>query len=314
MSNFALICASHTPLLMRDELAEPGVTDAVKASFAQLATFVRDFAAEQIVQFSPDHFHGFNYRIMPSFCIGAGANSCGDWGTGAGPLNVDEPFALAMLDAVRDADIDAAVSHDMTVDHGFVQIWETMFGSFADLPIVPVFVNAIGHPLPKYRRARLLGEACGRFAAQSGKRVLFAASGGLSHDPLVPRLPTAAPEVRERLIGRTKLTAEAQAARERAVHAAGAAAMVGEGPVRPLNPDWDRAFLDTLCNRDWAATDALVPDEVDIVAGSGGNEILAWVAAAAATDAAAGGYTVVQRDYFPIPGWIAGMALVAAHD
>ena len=89
--------------------------------------------------------------------------------------------------------------------------------------------------------------------------------------------------------------------------------MVGEGPVRPLNPDWDRAFLDTLCNRDWAVTDAFVPDEIDTVAGSGGNEILAWVAAAAATDAAAGGYTVVQRDYFPIPGWIAGMALMAAH-
>ena len=298
---------------MREELVEPGLIDAVKSSFERLAQFVRSFAPEQIVQFSPDHFHGFHYDLMPSFCIGASAQSCGDWGTTAGPLNVDEPFALSMLDAVRDADIDAAVSFDMTVDHGFVQIWETMFGSFSELPIVPVFVNAIGHPLPKYRRARLLGEACGRFAVTSGRRTLFVASGGLSHDPLVPRIAGAPQELRERLIGRTKMTTEGQAARERAVHAAGAAAMIGEGPVRPLNPDWDQGFLDMLCDRNWVATDALSADEVDQVAGSGGNEVLAWVAAAAATDSAAGGYTVMQRDYYAIPGWIAGMALVAAH-
>jgi len=210
MKRFALACASHTPLFMQEDLADPHVIAGVQASFEKLASFVRDFAPDRIIQFSPDHFHGFNYGLMPSFCVGTAAKSYGDWGTGCGPLNVDEVYASAVLDAVRDADIDAAISYDMVVDHGFVQIWEIMFGGFADLPITPIFVNAVGQPLPRYRRARQLGEAVGRFAAQSGERVLFVASGGLSHDPLVPQIRGAAPEVRDRLVGKTIHNAEDQ--------------------------------------------------------------------------------------------------------
>lgn len=308
----AVICASHTPLLMREALVAPGVCDAVQASFERMAAFVRAFAPDKIIQFSPDHYHGFHYDMMPSFCVGARARSYGDYGTPTGPLNVDETFALALLDAVRDADIDAAVSFDMVVDHGFIQIWQMMFGGFDALPIVPIFVNAIGHPLPKYRRARLLGEAVGRFALASGQRVLFAASGGLSHDPIVPMIRSATPEVRDRLIGRTPLAAEQQAAREQAVYAAGEAATRGEGPSRPLNAEWDRGFLAMLATRDWDAIDRLTPEEVDAAAGSGANEVLAWVAATAAA-AVTGPYEVTQSDYLELPGWIAGMAHFAAY-
>lgn len=312
MSRFALACASHTPLLMREELAEPGVTEAVKAAFQALADFVLDFAPEQIIQFAPDHYHGFHYDTMPSFCVGAGARSYGDWGTSAGPLKVDEDHALALLEAVRAADIDAALSYDMVVDHGFVQMWETMFGRFEHLPIVPIFVNAIGYPLPAFRRARALGKAVGQFARESGRRVLFAASGGLSHDPIVPQIRGSSPELRLRLTGRAPLTPEKQLARERAVYEAGASAKVGQGPVRPLNPAWDAEFLRLLAARDWAAFDAMTPEGVDQVAGAGGNEVLAWVAAAAATEAAGGIYRVEQSDYLAIPGWIAGMAVFSA--
>jgi 2,3-dihydroxyphenylpropionate 1,2-dioxygenase len=312
MSRFAMVCASHTPLLMRETLASPVVCDSVKAAFAELAVFVRDFAPDQIIQFSPDHFHGFHYDVMPSFCVGTAARSYGDWGTAPGTLKVDENFALDLLDALREADIDAAVSFDMVVDHGFIQIWETMFGRFDDLPIIPVFVNAIGYPIPKYRRARLLGAAVGRFAAASGRRVLFAASGGLSHDPIVPRIRGASPELRNRLIGSTHFGPEEQALRERAVHDAGAAAARGEGPCRPLNPDWDRRFLGMLAMRDWTSIDALTAADVERDAGAGANEVLAWVAAAAATEAAAGNYEMVQQSYQAIPGWIAGMAVIAA--
>jgi 2,3-dihydroxyphenylpropionate 1,2-dioxygenase len=312
MSNFALACASHTPLLMREELAEPGICETVKTSFESLAAFIREFSPEQIIQFSPDHFHGFHYDLMPSFCVAAAATSYGDWGTSTGPLKVDEEYSLALLEAVRDADIDAAVSFDMTVDHGFVQMWEMMFGSFYDLPIIPIFVNAVGHPLPRYRRARLLGQAVGRFAAQSGRRVLFAASGGLSHDPLVPKIRGATSELRDRLTGRSHFDSAQQAAREHAVHSAGVAARKGQGPVRPLNPSWDQGFLAMLGHRDWEALDALTPEQVDLDAGSGANEVLSWVAAAAATEAAGGAFDVVQSDYTAIPGWIAGLAIFAA--
>jgi 2,3-dihydroxyphenylpropionate 1,2-dioxygenase len=308
---FAMACASHTPMLMDDTLASTQVCDQVRQSFQVMADFIDDFAPDQIIQFSPDHFHGFHYDNMPSFCLGAAARSYGDWGTATGALRVDEDFALAMLDAVRAADIDLPVSFDMLVDHGFVQIWQTMWGNFTRYPIVPVFVNAIAHPLPSYRRARLLGEAIGRFAAQSGKRILFAASGGLSHDPVVPALRGATPEVRDRLIGRSKPTAAQQAQRERQVREAAHAARENTGPSRPLNPEWDRALLDHLARSDWAFTDSLSTEHVAQVGGSGANEVLCWVAATAALGAATP-FRIVQKDYLAIPGWIAGMAHMTA--
>ncbi len=311
MISTAMVCASHTPLLMRGDLAASDVISSVRQSFDHLGTFVESFGPEQIIQFFPDHFHGFHYDLMPSFCVGMAARSCGDWNTKPGPLLVDEDFSLALLEAIRDADVDAAASYDMVVDHGCVQMWETMFGRFDQFPIAPVFVNAVGHPLPKYRRARQLGVAVGRFAAATGRRVLFAASGGLSHDPIVPQIRGAPPEVRARLLGQTRISPAQQAAREAAVEAAGKSAMDGEGPCQPLNPEWDRHFLDLLVQRDWKAIDELTPETVAAAAGTGGNEVLGWVAAAAALAASGTEYAVVQRDYWPIPGWIAGMATLA---
>lgn len=309
--DLALACASHTPMLLEEAYSDAETCAKVRDSYDRLARFVRDFAPTQVIQFSPDHYHGFHYDNMPSFCIGTAARSYGDWNTGEGALRVDEDFALDLLDAVRAADIDVAVSFDMVVDHGFVQIWDAMFGAFDEYPTVPVFVNAIAYPLPAYRRARLLGEAAGRFARQSGQRVLFVASGGLSHDPVIPMIRGAAPDVRDRLIGRTTFTPEQQARRELQVRDAARLAMTGDGPSRPLNPEWDRALLETLARADWTTTDSFTAEGVDAVAGGGGNEILCWIAATAAL-ATAGSFEVVQKDYVDVPGWIAGMAHFAA--
>ena len=308
----ALVCASHTPLLLDEELADAAVCEQVRGSFERMREFVCAFQPEQIIQFSRDHFHGFHYDNMPSFCVGAAATSYGDYGTATGDFNVDEDFAVALLEAMRAEDIDASLSYAMRVDHGFVQLWETMLSGFADLPIIPVFVNAIGYPLPTYQRARLLGEAAGRLAAATGRRVLFAASGGLSHDPIVPLIRGAGPELRDRLTGRTKLSREQQANREYLVRGAAEQALRGEGPCRPLNPEWDSDILRLLRERDWATIDAFTAEQVRAAAGAGGNEVLAWGAAASAMAAAAGAFQVVQEDYVAIPGWTAGLAHLSA--
>lgn len=308
---FALICASHSPVMLESSLADQTTVEEVSASFGRMRSFVEEFSPELIVQFSPDHFHGFNYALMPSFCIGAEARSYGDWSTRAEPLPVDTPTALAILDTTREDDIDLALSYDMVVDHGFVQLWDLLFGRLDTYPIVPIFVNCAAPPLPTYRRARMLGEAVGRFASRYGRKVLFAASGGLSHDPLVPRIETAPPEIRARLIGAAKLSHQQQAEREARLVSVAAAALKEEGPVRPLNPVWDAKVLDLLARQDWTTLDAFRADEVDRIAGSGANELLTWVAATAAM-ASVGSFEVVQRDYSPAPGWIAGVAHFAA--
>jgi 2,3-dihydroxyphenylpropionate 1,2-dioxygenase len=304
------VCASHTPL-MKAGPVEPDVRRRVEAAFAQLAGAVRAYEPDCVIQFSPDHFNGFFYDLMPSFCIGAGAESIGDWGGATGPLPVDEAFALEILDAVRAADVDAALSYRMMLDHGFVQLWEASLGRYDPYPIVPIFINSAAPPVPTYRRARMLGEVVGRCARASGRRILYAASGGLSHDPPMPEIAGAPPEVRARLIDGRNPSAAAREMRESRVLEAGRLAVIGEGPCQPLDPDWDRAFLAALRAGDMSKLDDYNPLEVRRVAGRGGNEVLAWVAAIAALSTH-GGYDVLDEYYEAIPGWVAGMATFVA--
>ncbi len=305
-----LVAASHTPL-MAEGVADDAVRTTVARGFEELAATVRAFQPDCIIEFAPDHFNGFFYDLMPSFCIGLHASSLGDWGGGTGPLPVDEPFARALTEAVLAADVDVAVSYRMNVDHGFVQIWERMFGSFDRYPIVPIFLNCTAPPLPQFRRARRLGDAVGRYALASGKRILFAASGGLSHDPPAPEIATAPPDVRERLIDGRHPTAAMREARETRVLTAGRRAAQGDGPCLALNPVWDREVLDLLSSGELERFDAFEINEVRRVAGRGAAEVLCWVAAFGAL-AVAGRYTVREFLYEPIPGWIAGMAMVSA--
>lgn len=303
----AVLCASHTPL-MRETAVAPAIAGAVDAGFATLAAHVEAFAPDIVVQFAPDHFNGFFHDLMPSFCIGAAAEAIGDWGTASGPLDVPRDMAVALAAGVQAQDVDVALSHRMTVDHGTTQIWEVMFGSARRFPMIPIFVNAIAPPLPSYRRARLLGEAVGRHLATTGQRILFAASGGLSHDPPIPVLATAPEPVRERLIDGRNPTPDMRREREDRVRAAGRAAAAGAGGI-PLNPDWDRQVLALLERGDLAAFDRFDVDEVARVAGRAANETLAWIAACAAY-AASGGSVATTIFYEAIPPWIAGMAML----
>jgi len=304
------IYASHTPLLKKGE-ADPDARERVRTAFAELATVVRDFDPHLIIQFSPDHFNGFFYDMMPAFCIGVCALSVGDYDTFEGPMPVPEAEARDLADTVLASGIDAAISYRMVLDHGFVQIWDEMFGRADVYPMIPIFVNCAAPPISTYRRARLLGEAVGHWAAKSGKRVLIAASGGLSHDPPFPDIRTAPPEVRERLVANRNPTAVQREAHQERVLAAGGAAMRGEGPCLPLNPIWDREVIEAFLQNTTLKFDAFDVDQVRSVAGRGGNELLAWVAAHAA-HAVSGQPRAKLHCYERMDGWIAGMAIMSA--
>jgi 2,3-dihydroxyphenylpropionate 1,2-dioxygenase len=308
--SIAIVCASHTPLLYRGPACNE-TEQRVRTAFERLGAFVKEFAPDYVIQFAPDHFNGFFYDLMPSFCVGAGAVSLGDWGGGTGPLNVPEKQALDLVDRLRADNLDVAVSYRMLVDHGFVQMWETILGDFKSIQILPIFVNAAAPPIPSYRRARQLGESAGRFAMHSGKRVLFAATGGLSHDPPLPSIQDAAPEIRERLINGRNVSPEAREAREKRVLEAAVLAEAGRGPCKPLNPEWDEGFMEILRSGQVWRADALDTDEVCAACGRGANEALAWVAAFGALSMG-GGFAMVQEFYEAIPGWMAGMAMMAA--
>jgi hypothetical protein len=155
----AALFASHTPL--KDYLDPgPGIAAEVDACLAEARAWVQAFAPELVIEFAPDHFNGFFYQLMPSFCIGAAAESVGDWKTATGPLPVAGELAQQLVESVHADGVDVALSHRMTVDHGFTQLLEILFDAGKAPPLIPVFINCAAPPAPRWR-------ACGRWARRS---------------------------------------------------------------------------------------------------------------------------------------------------
>ena len=177
-----LTCASHSPLLYCFD-KEPDDWEALQKAYAEREQAIKDFDADLVFAFGADHFNGFFLKLMPSFCIGLAAEAVGDIGGFEGPLDVPRAEATEVVRFVREQDVDVAVSYKMTIDHAFSQTINNMLGGLAAKPTIPIFINCIAPPLVPFRRSRMLGEAIGKYAATLNKKVLFLASGGMSHHP-----------------------------------------------------------------------------------------------------------------------------------
>ena len=305
-----LECLSHTPLHGYVDPAPEVVAEVERVRDAARER-VRAFDPELIVLFAPDHFNGFFYDMMPQFCIGTAATAIGDFHSLAGALPVPADIAHALAESVLAAEIDVALSCRMQVDHGFADALEALTGALDRYPVVPIFINSVAPPMATLRRARLLGEAVGRFVSGTGKRVLVAGSGGISHEPPVPELIGASAEVAERLIAGRNPSVESRMARQARTVAAAQAFVSGDSRLHPLNPEWDRAFLAQLAAGDLATFDEMSNDAISRDGGKSAHEIRAWVAAFAALQTS-GPYHASIDYYRPIPEWIAGFATMHA--
>jgi 2,3-dihydroxyphenylpropionate 1,2-dioxygenase len=306
----ALCCMSHSPLL---NLPGPSqdLLDDIDGAITQARQFVEDFDPEIVVIFAPDHYNGFFYKLMPPFCIGTEAQGVGDYGTHKGPLDVPEAVAVGCAKAVLSAGVDIAISANMEVDHGTVQPLEKLFGSATARPVIPIFINSVATPLGPLHRCRTLGTAVGSYLATLGKRVLVVGSGGLSHDPPVPTLATATPQVVERIVHGRPMTPEQRSARQTAVMDAAKSFAAGESGLAPLNPEFDHQFLGIVDSGQLGDLDKWSNSFIANEGGNSAHEIRTWVAAFAAL-AAAGPYRTDVRYYKPAPELIAGFAIRTA--
>ncbi|MFF5234361.1 3-carboxyethylcatechol 2,3-dioxygenase [Dactylosporangium sp. NPDC000521] len=306
----ALCTTSHSPLIGLHD-PDSQVRAEVDGVLARARAFVAGFAPDLVVVFAPDHYNGFLYDMMPAFCVGAAASSVGDYGLPSGPLDVDSDAAHAIAKTVLDAGVDVAISEDMQVDHGLVQPLTFLFESLTAVPVVPIFINCVAEPLGPAVRARLLGAAVGEAARGLDRRVLVVGSGGLSHDPPVPRLAEAPPEVVERLKRGRNPSREQRAQREGRTVAAAREFAQGRGPYRPLNPEWDALVLRALADGDFDTLDSRGNDWFVEEGGHSAHEVRTWIAAYAAL-AAQGPYAVSSSYYRAIPEWFAGFATTTA--
>ena len=273
--------------------------------------FVDEFDPELVVAFSPDHYNGFFYRLMPPFCIGTAASGVGDYGTYAGPLDVAGDIAQACAESVWKSGVDVSISSCMEVDHGTVQPLQELFGSAIARPVVPIFINSVATPLGPLARSRALGAAVGAYLATLDMRVLVLGSGGLSHDPPVPTLATAAPAALDRIVHGAPMTTEQRMARQDTVSQAARDFANGKSALRPLNPDWDAALLDILDAGRLSELDSWSNEDIAADGGNSAHEIRTWVAAFAAMSAQ-GSYRTGNHFYRAAPELIAGFAIRTA--
>jgi len=298
----SLICASHSPLLYC-YAKEPDDWEALQVAYKEREAAAQAFDADLVIAFGSDHFNGFFLKLMPAFCVGLKATAVGDIGGFAGELDVPSDVATDIVKHLRRSDVDPAVSTDMKIDHGFSQTINNMLGGLSAKPVVPVFINAIAEPFVPFRRTRLLGEAIGKYAASLDQRVLFLASGGMSHNPrrYYPELGDGPPEVTAwQLSGGDdpgSLQPEQWIDLLEVMHQEGADMIVrGERTAKDmkLNQEADEKFLEVFCNNRLEEFDNWDPDELVEEAGIGSMELHTWIAAAAAHKAAGGSAPVTD--------------------
>ncbi len=305
-----LICCSHSPLMTTD--VEESEADVHASFFRELDSCARAlhaFNPDLVVVFGPDHFNGFFYELMPSFCIGTAAVGTKDWHLESGPLRVPRELALSCIRFMQSRDFDLALSHDMKVDHGITIPLYKLTGALNRYNVLPVFINCAADPRPSFRRVRGFGEALGEFLADQDMRITLIGSGGLSHDPPTPRLDMSPPDVAQRLIKRQTPSQEELDARESRVVRAARDLVAGKGPCLPPSEQWDRDFLSTFMAGKLSDFDRMSDVEIDRLAGFGAHEVRTWVAAASAAHKI-GRLQTELRYYHLVPEWITGMGIV----
>ena len=302
------VCMSHSPLLDRNR-AGSDIEREFNDALRRAAEFVAGVEPDLTVVFHPDHINGFFYSLLPSFCVGIEGKSVGDYGTVAGKLDIPEGVAVDCATSALKSGVDVALSYRMEVDHGATQPLELLSQQRNLSRVIPIFINCVAAPRPTFARVRALGKAVGEWAARRPERILVIGSGGLSHDPPVPALATATPEVRARLIDGGPLTHGERLVRQNRALDEGHKLAAGTSKILPLNPTWARMLLDAFVDRKLDVLDEMEDEALTDIGGRGGHEVRTWVATLAALGA---GYNAEVLFYEPIDEWITGMGIMTA--
>lgn len=297
---------SHSPVMNVEVPAEhrPAV-DAYRNAARRLGDEIRAARPDALVVYTQDHFRSVFYNNMPAFLIGVGeVTRWGDWRGTPGPLKTDLPLARHVARGLFKLGFEPALSYDLRVDHGTAQVLDLL--GLADLPVIPVFINAHAPPLPTPARSYALGEAV-RSAVQAfpeARRVAVIGSGGLSHAPLKISVETEPdPKMRDFYIHGPQGAVANEEERIKGIMAK------VELLAKAIQPDWDRMILRRLeAGEAKQLADELDDESIQAGGGSGAQEVRAWLAMLASAQPS----TVKTMHYEPVPFLVTGMGAIIA--
>ena len=260
------IAASHAP-----NLANPSMTRGmneeqfgrIKAGFAQARAMLEETRPDVIVIFSSDHFDRCFYDNLPPFLVAVGESA-------EGPINeylkipkvkvtVDGGLGRFLVSEGLENGVDFASSADLPLDHAEVVPLSFLTPNW-DVPIVPIVVNAFAPPMPSLRRCAQVGA----FVRE-----------------VVERWPE---QKRVAVMG-----------------TGGLSHWVGLPEMGRVNAEFDRWFMDALAagQKEDVIAKYKKAEELEAVAGNGGQEVRDWLAAAGAMPAS---FTAQVLAYEPLPG------------
>lgn len=260
------IAASHAPNLAIPSMLR-GTNEEqlgrIRAGFARARALLEKARPDAIVIFSSDHFDRCFFDNLPPFLVAVGDSA-------EGPINeylripkvrvsIDSDLGRFLVAEGLENGVDFASSADLPLDHAEVVPLSYLTPNW-DIPIVPIVVNAFAPPMPSLKRC-----------AQVGAFVREA----------VERWPE---RKRVAILG-----------------TGGLSHWVGLPEMGRVNAEFDQWFMNALASGQQGEIIARYQkaEELEAVAGNGGQEVRDWLAAASATPPS---FTGEVLTYEPLPG------------
>jgi protocatechuate 4,5-dioxygenase, beta chain len=202
------IGASHAPSMehVYDAGAEVRLSDEWQplfGPFQDVAKWLEEARPDRLIVIYNDHMDGFFLDAYPTFALGiADEYPIADEGFGARPFPPvpgDAAFSWHVARSLVADEFDITMCMELEVDHGVISplpMVDFSEGEGWKIPIVPLAVNVILHPLPTPARCYKLGQAIRRavLSYREDLSVVVVGTGGLSHQLTGPRFGRVEPE------------------------------------------------------------------------------------------------------------------------
>jgi len=306
---------SHAPGLTGWPDAPPAdVRERIAASVSAIRDYLLAANPDVIVAFLDDHFDNLSRNTMPPIALGVADRNYGPPEYYFGMLRMERTLEVPSSRAFAESLLRQLVAENFDIARlGATDYCQNLMVPLHlvwpenQFPVVPLYINVFSPPLISPARAFELGRTIRRIVEERPERVLFLATGGLSHWP--PFWNENSPEDDEFLQRMKRFQTEGRHVLQEDRELFDdfgryEIEMAAKSDHLLVSEDWDRRFLQAFADGDTDYMTAMTVEKIAEEAGPGGNEVLNWIALMGAMNGAPA--TVLSYDVSP--EWITGVA------